>query len=157
MTWRRAWKAARHLIAVVARFDDRPCGDMGDAARGTVDAQRPVSIVALLDVEHGQVLCVLSPVLYVPGHRVAAAVHLKVQDVQTCTSSTSVLPQQTLAQRHDCMVGIRIKAEDAEQLRMCECREKGLPQQQQQQQLGMSACMEAVMGETIMTHRSGPR
>lgn len=79
----------RHLIAVVARFDDGPCRHMRDAARGAVDAQRPVSIVPLFDVKHGQVLCVLSPILYVPGHRVAAAVHLKVQNVQTCNSSTS--------------------------------------------------------------------
>lgn len=75
-----------HLVAVVTRFDDGAGGDMGDAAGLAVDADGPVRIVSLLDVQHRQVLLLLSAILYIPGHWVAAAVHLEVQDVQPCSS-----------------------------------------------------------------------
>jgi hypothetical protein len=81
---------AAHLGLEVAHGEDGPCGDVGDAVGGAVDAHGPVLRVMAALVHHGYQLARTPAALYVPRHRVAAAQHLMLQDVQPCTASQRV-------------------------------------------------------------------
>lgn len=81
---------AAHLGLEVAHGEDGPCGDVGDAVRGAVNTNGPVLRVVAALVHHGYQLARTSAALYVPRHRVAAAQHLVLQDVQPCTASQCV-------------------------------------------------------------------
>lgn len=63
---------------------------MRDAVGGSVDAHGPVLRVVAALVQHRYQLARPSAALYVPRNRVAAAQHLVLQYVQSCTKYMSV-------------------------------------------------------------------
>lgn len=67
------------------RHIQEACGGVVAHLQGlTVDADRPVSVVALLHMQHGHELREVVAPVHVPGRGVAATVHLELEEVQAC-------------------------------------------------------------------------